>query len=124
MKTMAMLKKFWSEEDGGETVEWPLLVALIAVGADRRRSRLCGTKLSSVLAMQLQRRQLSDAGNVDGCRSPSARPDSEAVIRGFEGVAAGNAEQRGESSRDSRQDAVADISSEINGDDDETACLG
>ena len=29
---MTMLKKFWMEEDGGELVEWPLLVALIAVG--------------------------------------------------------------------------------------------
>ena len=29
---MTMLKKFWMEEDGGELVEWPLLVALIAIG--------------------------------------------------------------------------------------------
>jgi len=30
---MTMLKKFWMEEDGGESVEWPLVVGLIAVGA-------------------------------------------------------------------------------------------
>jgi len=30
---MTMLKKFWMEEDGGESVEWPLVVGLIAVVA-------------------------------------------------------------------------------------------
>jgi Flp pilus assembly pilin Flp len=29
----AMLKKFWRDEDGGESVEWPLVVGLIAVVA-------------------------------------------------------------------------------------------
>ena len=29
----AMLKKFWANEDGGESVEWPLVVGLIAVVA-------------------------------------------------------------------------------------------
>lgn len=29
---MTMLKKFWREEEGGESVEWPLVVALVAVG--------------------------------------------------------------------------------------------
>jgi Flp pilus assembly pilin Flp len=28
----AMLKKFWREEEGGEAVEWPLVVALIIIG--------------------------------------------------------------------------------------------
>jgi Flp pilus assembly pilin Flp len=28
----AMLKKFWRDEDGGETVEWPLVVGILAVG--------------------------------------------------------------------------------------------
>jgi Flp pilus assembly pilin Flp len=27
----AMLKKFWADEDGGETVEWPLVVGVLAV---------------------------------------------------------------------------------------------
>jgi len=29
---IAMLKKFWMEEEGGEAVEWPLVVALVVIG--------------------------------------------------------------------------------------------
>jgi Flp pilus assembly pilin Flp len=29
----AMLKTFWRDEDGGEAVEWPLIVALVAIAA-------------------------------------------------------------------------------------------
>ena len=28
-----MLKKFWTEEEGGEAVEWPLIVALVVIAA-------------------------------------------------------------------------------------------
>jgi Flp pilus assembly pilin Flp len=30
---MNMLKKFWRDESGGESAEWPLVVGLVAVGA-------------------------------------------------------------------------------------------
>jgi Flp pilus assembly pilin Flp len=33
MKVMAMLKNFWFDEDGGESAEWPLILALVAVAA-------------------------------------------------------------------------------------------
>ncbi|CRI64963.1 Flp/Fap pilin component (fragment) [Thiocapsa sp. KS1] len=29
---IAILKKFWMDEEGGEAVEWPLVVALIVIG--------------------------------------------------------------------------------------------
>jgi Flp pilus assembly pilin Flp len=29
---MNMLKKFWRDENGGESAEWPLVVGLLAVG--------------------------------------------------------------------------------------------
>jgi Flp pilus assembly pilin Flp len=29
---IAILKKFWMAEDGGESVEWPLVVALVIIG--------------------------------------------------------------------------------------------
>jgi Flp pilus assembly pilin Flp len=32
MKTLQTLKNFWLEEEGGESVEWPLVVALIIIG--------------------------------------------------------------------------------------------
>lgn len=28
-----MLKRFWMEEEGGEAVEWPLIVALVVIAA-------------------------------------------------------------------------------------------
>ncbi len=30
---IAILKKFWMEEEGGETVEWPLVIALVAIAS-------------------------------------------------------------------------------------------
>ena len=29
---IAILKKFWMDEEGGEAVEWPLVVALVVIG--------------------------------------------------------------------------------------------
>lgn len=29
---IAILKKFWMDEEGGEAVEWPLVVALVILG--------------------------------------------------------------------------------------------
>lgn len=32
MKGMAMVKKFWRDEDGGETVEYALVIGVIVIG--------------------------------------------------------------------------------------------
>ena len=29
---IAILKKFWMDEEGGESVEWPLVIALVVIG--------------------------------------------------------------------------------------------
>ncbi|MEA3274166.1 MAG: Flp family type IVb pilin [Pseudomonadota bacterium] len=32
MKTLVTMKQFWRNEEGGESVEWPLIVGLVTIG--------------------------------------------------------------------------------------------
>ncbi|WP_295450276.1 Flp family type IVb pilin [uncultured Thiodictyon sp.] len=48
MKLMGVLKNFWCDEDGGESAEWPLILALVAVAAIAAYS-LLGTNVKTAV---------------------------------------------------------------------------
>jgi Flp pilus assembly pilin Flp len=43
---MKTLNKFWHDEDGGESAEWPLVLALVAIAAIAAYT-LLGTNISA-----------------------------------------------------------------------------
>ncbi len=45
---IVILKKFWMDEEGGEAVEWPLVVALVVIGLVGLWAAL-GTAIGEVL---------------------------------------------------------------------------
>jgi len=49
MKFQDMVKAFWRDEDGGETIEWPLIVALVVAVAVVGYATL-GTRVGNALS--------------------------------------------------------------------------
>lgn len=45
---MKTLKNFWHDEDGGESAEWPLILALVAVAAIAAYTFLGGKVFTAV----------------------------------------------------------------------------
>lgn len=48
MKMLSALQQFWLDESGGETVEWPLVIGLVAVGAVAGWT-LLGTQVTAIV---------------------------------------------------------------------------